>query len=169
MADLLTLFAELSIGIAGFTAVFSVLDKNRPQHDTLGASADFQAVNKLLEHLGAGEDSFRFFSRMDEEYRAAYEMIRQGKMPESESVLGRVLNRLLGPEEENVLRKPEIDGKKLPDYQVVRRYLGPAGLFVRPRVDGWLVSGIMVSKQKLIDKNAAAQANLTTASKTFAQ
>ena len=132
----------------------SVLDKTRPKHDTLAASADFQIVNKLLNQLGAGQDSFRFFSRTDEEYRSAYEMIRQGKMPESESMLGRVLNRMLGPEEDDVLRKPEIDGAKLPDYQIVRRYLGPAGLFVQPRDDGWLVTGIMVSKQKMTDDDA---------------
>lgn len=141
----------------------SVLDTKRPLHATLGASADFRIVHKMLERLGAGQDSFLFFSRTDEEYQSAYEMIRQGKMPESESMLGRVLNRLLGPEEEDVLRKPEIDGTKMPDYQIVRRYLGPAGLFVQPRDDGWLVTGIMVSKQKTIDDDAALRADLTAA------
>ena len=105
-----------------------------------------------------------FFSRTDEEFRSAYELIKQGKMPHSESVLGKVLNRMLGPEEKNVIRKQEIDGKNLPNYQIVRRYLGPSGLFVTPLDNGWLVTGIMVSKQKLVDKQEAARANLTTAS-----
>lgn len=141
----------------------SVLDESRPAHETLGNAADFRFVTKNLEALGAGKDSFRFFSRTDEEYRATYEMIRQGKMPESESLLARLLNRILGPEEDDQIRKPEIDGKNLPPYQVVRRYLGPAGLFVKPHDDGWFVTGIMVSKNKLVDKEAAAQLNLTTA------
>ena len=138
-----------------------VLAKNRPLHETLGASVDFQFVNRLLDNLGAGQDSVRFFSRTDEEYRSAYEMIRQGKMPESESILGRVLNRMLGPQEKNVIRKPEIDGRKMPEFQVVRRYLGPAGVFVKPEQDGWSVTGIMVSKETMAEDGPKAK--LTTA------
>ena len=141
----------------------SVLDEKRPIHETLGAAADYRHVTQLLTALGAGEDSFRFFSRTDEEYRSTYEMVKRGKMPESESMLGRVLNRLLGPEEDDQLRSPQIDGSKLPDYQVVQRYLGPAGVFVKPRDDGWFVTGVMVNKDKLVGKEAAAQANFDTA------
>lgn len=126
-----------------------VLAENRPPFEMLSSSADFKFIDKQLTGLGAGKDSFRFFSRTDEEFRASYELIRQGKMPESESMLGRVLNRIFGPQEENVVRKPEIDGAKMPDYQIVRRYLGPAGLFVKSKEDGWFVTGIMVSKQKM--------------------
>ncbi len=134
----------------------------RPTHDTIGESVDFQMINEQLKRLGAGEDSFCFFSRTDEEYRNSYELIRLGKMPESESMFGKLLNRLLGPEEKGVLRKQRLDGKSLPEYQIVRRYLGPAGLFVTTREDGWLVTGIMVSKRDLVDGNAS-RAALTTA------
>ena len=106
-------------------------------------------MNEKLNALGGGQDSFRFFSRKDEQYESAYTMIRQGKMPESESMLGRLLNRFLGPEEEGVLRKQEVDGSKMPDYQVVRRYLGPAGWFVTQEDDGWFVTGVVLNKEKL--------------------
>ena len=135
--------------------------EDRAPFDSLQESADFKYLNDQLDALGAGKESFRFFSRKDEEYRSAYEMIRQGKMPESESMLGRVLNRFLGPEEEGVLRKPELDGSKLPPYEVVRRHLGPAGSFVVPLEDGWFITGIVLAKGKLID--AAAEEGLTTA------
>jgi hypothetical protein len=127
----------------------------RPVHDTLGDSIDYRTVNSHLQRLGAGNDSFRFFSRTDEEYRGTYEMLRQGKMPESESLLAKLLNRFLGPREEGVLREQRLDGKSLPDYQVVRRYLGPAGLFVTTREDGWLVTGVMLSKQNLTEGDVA--------------
>ena len=100
----------------------------RPEQDQLALSEDVQLVNTHLDRIGAGEDSLRSFSRTDEEYRPTYELIRQGKMPESESMLGRFLNRLLGPDDEDVLREQKIDGSQLPDFQAVRRYLGPAGL-----------------------------------------
>lgn len=135
----------------------------QPKHARISSSADFRHVGQMLQQLGSDEDSLLFFSRTDEEFRSAYEMIKQGKMPQSESMLGKILNRMLGPEEKNVLRQQEIDGKNLPDYQIVRRYLGPAGLFVKPLEDGWFVTGIMSSKHKLVSKAEAERANLTTA------
>lgn len=137
---------------------------NREDHDTLKTSDDFQFVNELLNKLGAGNDSIRSFSRSDEEYRSTYEMIRQGKMPQSESLIGRLLNRILGPEDRSQVRKPEFNGSKLPDYQLVRRYLGPSGVFMQPRKNGWAVTGIMISKDQLLNKGAQAQARLTSRS-----
>jgi hypothetical protein len=120
-----------------------------PDDDRLALSEDVQLVDTHLRRLGAGEDSLRSFSRTDEEYRPTYELIRQGKMPESESLLGRCLNRLLGPEDPDVLRQQKIDGSRLPDFQAVRRYLGPAGVFMRSEQDGWYVSGLLLDKQAL--------------------
>jgi len=115
---------------------------------TLAGSADYNAVNAALTELGAGQDSLRSFSRTDEGCRAAYELIRQGKMPESEALLGKLLNQWLGPKEEGTLRKQQIDGSKLPDYQVARRYLGPEGFYVHTEEngDGWLVVGVVLGK-----------------------
>ncbi|MEQ8789117.1 MAG: hypothetical protein RIC55_22585 [Pirellulaceae bacterium] len=114
---------------------------------TLSESGDYIAVNAALDRLGGGDDdSFRMFTRTDEAYRPSYELMRQGKMPESETLLGRLLNAILAPEEEDAKREQQIDGSKMPDFQVVRRYLGPAGLFVKTEADGWYAAGCMLSK-----------------------
>jgi hypothetical protein len=131
--------------------------------NSLRDSVDYQLVNRSLERLGAGEDGLRLFSRTDEEYRTTYELIRQNRMPQAETLLGRLLNRFLGPEEEGVLREQQINGEKLPEYQVVRRYLGPAGLFVRSLEDGWMVTGVVLSKQAAFDE-PKARSRVTTAS-----
>ena len=123
----------------------------QPQDQLLKDSMDYQIVSRALESLGAGEDSFRCFSRTDEEYRTTYELIRQNRMPEAKTLVGRVLNRLLGSDEEGVMRQQQINGEKLPDYQIVRRYLGPGGVFARSLEDGWMISGIMLSKDQLYD------------------
>ena len=115
--------------------------------DTLAQAADYQMVNDALTKLGAGSDSYRIFGRMDEAYRPTYELIKQGKMPESKTIFGKLLNRFLGPEEEDVARKQQIDGTKLPDYQVVRRYFGPTGMYVRTEDKGWFVTGCLLSKE----------------------
>jgi hypothetical protein len=109
-------------------------------------TADYQIVGDALGKIGSNEDSVHVFTRTDEAYRPTYELIRQGKMPESKTLLGKLLNRLLGPEEEGILREQQIDGSKMPEFDAVRRYLGPAGLFVRSDEDGWFTAGCMLSK-----------------------
>lgn len=126
--------------------------KKVPGSTSLGDSADYKIVNAALDKLGAGKESVRGFSRTDETYRPTYELIKQGKMPEAETLLAKVLNRLLGPDEEGVLRDQEIDGSKMPDFDAVRRYLGPSGMFTRSEGSGWYITGILLTKDtELID------------------
>jgi hypothetical protein len=124
-----------------------VLDAQKPL-EKLADSPDFKVVSKELTKLGSRKDTVRFFSRTDEEFRATYELIRQGKMPESETILGQVLNRILSPDEEDGVREQQIDGSKMPPYMVVRRYLGPAGGFAQaePTDDGWFITGVVLTK-----------------------
>ena len=121
---------------------------DRPeQAETLINDGEYQVVDIALDKLGAGNDSVRLFSRTDEAYRATYELIRQGKMPEAETLFGKLMNRLFEPEEEGAVREQYIDGSQMPDYEVVRRYLGPAGMFVRSEDDGWSVTGCLMNRQ----------------------
>jgi hypothetical protein len=115
--------------------------------DLLREASDYQVVADDLQKIGADTCSFRLFSRTDEAYRATYELIRQGKMPESKTLLGKLLNRFLGPEEEGILREQQIDGSKMPEFDAVRRYLGPAGLFVHSEEEGWFIAGSLLSKE----------------------
>jgi hypothetical protein len=117
---------------------------------TLANSSDYREVDMTLSQLMSGDVSFRFFLRTDEAYRPTYELLRQGKMPESETLLGRVLNRMLTPpedEDEGILRKQKIDARELPSFEMVRRYFGPAGLIVRSETDGWFIAGATLNKQ----------------------
>jgi len=120
--------------------------------EKLTHSVDYQLVRKELTKFGSEKDCAQFFSRTDEEYRPVYELIRTGKMPQAESMLGKLLNAMLGEGKEGVARRQRIDGSKLPDYDAVRRYLGPAGVTVTTEDDGWFVSGFSLSKE-----NAAAE------------
>jgi hypothetical protein len=114
--------------------------------ETLAYSAEFQAVGTETNHLGPEEISFRIFTRTDESYRPTYELIRAGRMPEAETLFGRLLNELLG-EEEDVIRPQQIDGSKLPDFEMVRRYLGPAGITVCSEENGWFAIGFALNKE----------------------
>lgn len=126
--------------------VVDILTERKPG-DQLATASDHQLVQQALEKLGSGNDSFNFFARTDESIRVTYEMMRQGRMPESESALGKLLNRIFEPEEEGVMREQRIDGGELPDFEVARRYLGPGGFYVRSTESGWDIAGCLLSKE----------------------
>lgn len=122
---------------------------NESSQAGLSSAGDYREVNRAMSQLSPGDAAARFFMRTDEAYRPVYELLRQGKMPESETLLGRILNRLLTPpddEEEGILREQKIDGRQLPDFEMVRRYFSPAGTLVRSHEDGWFVVGATLSK-----------------------
>ena len=119
--------------------------------DQLSDAPDFREVEVTLNQLLPGPVAARCFRRTDEAYRPTYELLRQGKMPESETLLGRLLNRLLTTpedEEQGVLRKQKVDGRQLPPFEMVRRYFSPAGIVVRSLDDGWFVVGATLTKQE---------------------
>jgi hypothetical protein len=121
----------------------------REERETLPRSTDYRRVDLAVEQLGIAQKCARLFSRTDEEYRPTYELLRQGKMPQSETVLGRVLNNMLGsPDKKGQLRKQELSGKDMPDYDVVRRYLGPSGMVVTSEGDdAWFLKGFLLKKE----------------------
>ncbi|NOY43117.1 MAG: hypothetical protein GXP26_14955 [Planctomycetes bacterium] len=125
-----------------------ILSQKGPE-EVLSSAGDYREVDTSLSRLLSGPISARTFLRTDEVYRPIYELLRQGKMPESETLFGRLLNRMLTPpddEDEGILREQKIDGRKLPDFEMVRRYFGPAGTIIRSDDDGWFVVGATLSK-----------------------
>lgn len=117
--------------------------------DLLSQSVEYQQVTKALEQFGVKAKCARGFAKTDEQYRATYELIRQNKMPESETMLGRILNAVIGSGKKGVPRKQEIDGSKLPDFDFVRRYLGPGGFQATSEkgpFQGWFIKGFVLPK-----------------------
>ena len=83
---------------------------------------------EVMNKLAPGERSGWAFGRSDEECRPTFELIREGKMPQSKSMLGKLLNKILTTEEEQkqgVPRQQRINGANLPEFETVRRYFGP--------------------------------------------
>jgi hypothetical protein len=113
------------------------------EKEQLATSDDYQEVAQALEYLSPGERSGWSFGRTDEELRPTFELLRQGKMPQAKTMLGKFLNNLLRTEEERkdrTVRKQQIDGSSLPDFEAVKHYLGPAGRVLRSESDGWFVT-----------------------------
>jgi hypothetical protein len=122
-----------------------VLQK-KPERETLRHSIEYQLVDKASAQLGIDPKCARNFVRTDEAYRPTYELTRQGKMPESETMLARAMNTFFGPGKKGSVRKQEIDGRQMPDFEKIRRYLGPAGLVVKSEDKGWFFKGVLLPK-----------------------
>ncbi len=112
----------------------------------LSSDIDYRVTEAAIAKLGIDARSAQLFSRTDEEYRPTYELVRQGKMPEGETLLARILNAVLGTGRRHELRRQQVDGSELPDFEVVRRYLGPAATVVTSEADGWFIKGAMLTK-----------------------
>lgn len=118
-------------------------------NESLAESFDVQDVQAALAQLAPGERASWSFQRTDEQLRPTYELVRAGKMPESETFLGRLLNELLTSAEDQknqLLREQKLDGSKLPTFEMARRYFGPAGRTIRSDEDGWLITGVVLNK-----------------------
>lgn len=129
--------------------------------DPLSKASDYQIIGNALTELGQSDAGGILFSRIDRELKASYELVRHGKMPESEGLIGRILNRALGSNEKGVVRKQEISGDKMPDFEVVQKYLGPIGAFARTEEEGWYLGAIGLKNQR--DETQGTRASLTTA------
>lgn len=136
--------------VSSHVALLEKVLENLGPGDQLAGDGDFQRVIAEFQQLGAKETSAQGFARSDEQYRVTYELFRQGRLPEADTFLGHFLNFLLGEEKEGMTRKPRLDGSKLPEYQQVRKFFGPAGSFAASESNGWYLVGFMLGSQKPI-------------------
>jgi hypothetical protein len=126
------------------TALFGALPG-----EALAEAPDLAATRAALDSLAPAQRSAWTFTRNDESVRPSYELIRAGKMPEAETFFGRLLNQMLTSEEEEEAgahRQQKIDGSTLPSFEMARRYFGPSARSVRSDDDGWLMTGVVLSK-----------------------
>ncbi len=121
----------------------------------LSEATGFRAVEAALSPLGnASDECCRYYVYLGDALKTDYELFRTGKMVDSETLLGQLLNYFLAPDEEGLKRKPLLDGSKLPEFSKIRQYLQHGGFRVFAEPDGWRIVGGLVSRQ---ERRAARQ------------
>ncbi len=120
------------------------------KHGKLAPAADYQRVLAELKMLGLKDAVGISFARSHQSLEAPYEMMKANKMPQSKSVFGRVLNLLLGTENEEGERKAQINGNLLPAYAQIEKYLGPSGSFIKNEPNGWVVTGCILKQNNQV-------------------
>ena len=135
-----------------------ILEKvlTQPADATLAATADYRAAAAQLDGLLPGTSAARSFLREEDALRPSYELLRDGAMPKSKSLLGQVLNGALGEAKPGAVREQRLDGKTLPPFEAIRRHLGVGCLGMQTTVDGWYVAGAVIPRQGL-QPNVAVQ------------
>lgn len=131
------------------------------RRQTLSQAPDMRATLAALAEVAPGERAAWTFARNDEAFRPSYELVRAGQMPEAQTFFGRLLNKLLTSEDERevgAIREQRINGAKLPSFELARRYFGPSARSVRSEPDGWMLSGVVLSKAPLAGGRAASVA-----------
>lgn len=136
-----------------FDYVKSLIVNHKAKTKNLAELEDFKRVNARLVKLGQDTDSFRYFAKTEESYRSTYEMMRQNKLPQTESMFARMLNMMLNPDPDEGDRDSVIDGSKLPPYEQMVKYLGPTGAFAQTEAEGWWIVGTLQTR----DKNMAPE------------
>jgi len=114
--------------------------------EALEAAGDFQAMMTELARYAPGTVSARSFGREDESIRPAYELLRRGSMPKSQSLFGQLLNAILGDGKPGSVRQQKLDAGSLPDFEDVRHYFGTVGTVLEALPEGWLLTGVVLPR-----------------------
>lgn len=110
--------------------------------------SDYQRVmTALAAHFGDKDSSAWQVVRTSLAYRVQYELFREGKLLDSQSMLASILDRLLQNQDEMRSKTQTLKGNKLPPYEQVAKFLQPMGLVVRTTDNGWSFGAIMLSDQ----------------------
>lgn len=121
------------------------IDQSKSDKDRLSAEVDYSRVKRAILQL-SGEDPCAWkITRNQLAFRVQYELFRQGKLQDSESMLASILEKIT---DKNELHKaPTINGHNLPDYEAVAKFLRPSGFKVVATSKGWAFGGLLVGKE----------------------
>ncbi len=130
--------------------IIDAMEATETSNASLQESIDYHIIESVTDPFGGeGPHFLETFARSDESLRPVYELFRQGKMPQAKTLFGRFLNSIFAQEgelSEAAGREPEINATKMPEFEVVRRHFGPAGMIGIAEDDGWFFKGVMVPK-----------------------
>ena len=93
----------------------------------------------------------RMYHRLDQMMKTNYEMLRTGRMVESETFVARLLNRVYGKDAKgDKKRVQQIDGSELPENydEEIAPFLGQSGWVMETTDSGWRFSGCLLAKEK---------------------
>ncbi|WP_253158531.1 membrane or secreted protein [Stieleria tagensis] len=112
--------------------------------DGLAATAATQKITAAMDSLGAQEVTFDGVIHPSLSLRARYELLREGRLQESDSVITNLLRRVVEADGEG---EPDpIQASKLPPFEKIQSYLKGAGAFWKKTDSGWSMTGFLLAE-----------------------
>ncbi len=100
-----------------------------------------KTVVDSLKQLGCEQPAYDRIVRMKLSMRAKYQLLRQGKLKESDSVLASVYRRIA---EDAEGEEPAMDAAQLPPMAQIEKYFPDGGSYFETTDDGWAISGFLL-------------------------
>ena len=122
--------------------LYSIMDSKT--ETSPGTSNDYLAVTQILSRLeaGKGERFLQIFGRSADLIMPTYELAREGKMPESQTILGAIIRAIIAGNDGQ--RKNNFDRSTLPPFEQIKGYFGTAGTVGTVEADGWFIEGVQL-------------------------
>ncbi len=115
----------------------------------LTSQADFQRAQTAIKaQFGDQDASFWQIIRGDRSYRMQYELFREGKLQQSQSMLSTILDKLLQDQTELKSVRPPVNGQALPPFDKISKYLHPSGSMLRTTPHGWSFGSMLLAAPK---------------------
>jgi hypothetical protein len=103
---------------------------------------EVERVATAMKALGAGEVAYNRVVRPVLSLRAKYELLRQGKLRELDSVGASLLRRVVEPDGGDDPNR--LNAAKLPPIEAIEHYFKPGGGFITTTDDGWTLNGFIL-------------------------
>jgi len=115
----------------------------------IGDEAEYKEVDRIFAGMGLTDKPhfFQFFARTHETLRPTYEMVRQNQMAQSQALFGKLLNRLLSPDEEAGMRRQIVNGDTMPEFDQVQHYFGLVGIYGVSEENGYFIMGFAEERE----------------------
>jgi len=107
----------------------------------LGQTDAIKAVAEKLIVIDGDKFSMKRMVRTDLSLRVKYQLFRDGKLRDSDSLLSSLFRRIFDKKTDE--NDDPLAAKKLPPMETVEKYFRPAGTYVRTMPDGWQLDGFL--------------------------
>jgi hypothetical protein len=102
-----------------------------------------QAVVTSLKELGCQSPAFDRVVRTQLSLRVKYQLLREGKLKESDSILASLFRRFFEDEESE--KTDPLNAGKLPPLEQIEEFLPDGGGYYRTTADGWDITGFLLN------------------------
>ena len=108
----------------------------------LGSVDDVKRVMEAMKDVGGDQFAFDHVARTKLTMRAKYELLRQNKLKDSDSIVSSLIRRVF--EDEQGGPPDPLDAKKLPPLKQVEKYFPAGGSSFKTENDGWSMTAFFL-------------------------